>query len=144
MIKEKKEILELFDIANESPELAKNLIEPQINTPYQRELANDITRDKILNLSDYDIQNYYHDKLYKLWNYAEKIRKERLRGGNIKMEEKDNKNYLNIGVPGTSSKGVIFKKENFKKELAPFNAKIEEFKVNGKSFISMYYEYKNS
>lgn len=76
MIKEKKEILELFDIVNESPELAKNLIEPQINTPYQRELASDIERKDIINLSDYHVQNYYQDLLYKLWNYAKKEERE--------------------------------------------------------------------
>lgn len=69
----KKEILELFDLSTANPKLAKKLIEPQIDKPYSRLLANDITRDYILKLSDYHVQNYYQDILYKLWNYAEKI-----------------------------------------------------------------------
>lgn len=67
----KKELLELYNIAHEAPQLAKNIIEPQIDKPYTRSLENDITHDYILNLSDYYIQNYYKDMLYKLWNYAE-------------------------------------------------------------------------
>lgn len=66
------ELIELFDLANVEPELAQNLIEPQIEKPYTRALASDITRDNIMELSDYHVQNYYQDILYKLWNYAER------------------------------------------------------------------------
>ncbi|MEK4306919.1 hypothetical protein [Oceanobacillus sp. FSL K6-0251] len=71
----KKEFLELFDLANVEPELAKELIEPQIDKPYTRTSADNITRNNILKLSDYHVQNYYQDILYKLWNYAEKLQK---------------------------------------------------------------------
>ena len=77
IIKRKEEILELYNLANENPELAMNVIEPQINKPYQRELASHIDRKDIINLSDYHVQNYYQDLLHKLWNYAKKIKKER-------------------------------------------------------------------
>ena len=69
----KKEILELFDLSTANPKLAKELIEPQIDKPYTRESADNITRDNIIKFSDYHVQNYYQDILYKLWNYAEKI-----------------------------------------------------------------------
>lgn len=69
----KKEILELFDLAIVEPQLAKKIIEPQIDMPYSRLLANNITRDDILKFSDYHVQNYYQDILYKIWNYAEKV-----------------------------------------------------------------------
>lgn len=71
----KEELLELFDLANVEPELVKKLIEPQINKPYTRSSADNITRNTILKLSDYHIQNYYQDILYKLWNCAEKVQK---------------------------------------------------------------------
>ena len=74
--KRRKEILELYNLANENPELAKNVIEPQINKPYQRQLASHIERKDIINLSDYHVQNYYQDLLYKLWNYAKKEERE--------------------------------------------------------------------
>lgn len=73
----KKELLELFDLANVEPELAKKIIEPQIDKPYTRESASNITRDNIIKFRDYHVQNYYKDTLYKLWNYAEKVKKER-------------------------------------------------------------------
>lgn len=72
----RKEMLELFDLATLNPELAKNLIESQIDHPYTRESADNITRDYIMKFSDYHVQNYYQDTLYKLWNYAEKVKKE--------------------------------------------------------------------
>lgn len=71
----RKELLELFDLATVNPKLAKELIEPQIDQPYTRALASNITRDNILNFADYHIQNYYQDVLCKIWNYAEKVRK---------------------------------------------------------------------
>ncbi len=71
----RKEMLELFDLATVNPELAKKIIEPQINKPYTRASADGITRDNISKFSDYHVQNYYKDTLYKLWNYAEKVKK---------------------------------------------------------------------
>lgn len=75
IIKRKKEILELYNLANENPELAMNIIEPQIDQPYTRALASNIKRNDIIKMSDYHVQNYYQDILYKLWNYADKIKK---------------------------------------------------------------------
>lgn len=72
----RKELLELFDLATVNPKLAKKLIEPQIIQPYTRALASDIERKNIINLSDYHVQNYYQDLLYKLWNYAKKEERE--------------------------------------------------------------------
>lgn len=74
----KKELLELFDLANVEPELAKKLIEPQIDKPYIRSSADNITRNNILKLSDYHIQNYYQDILYRLWNYTEKVQNKKM------------------------------------------------------------------
>lgn len=69
----RKELLELFDLTTVNPKLAKELIEPQIDKPYTRALANNITRENILSFTDYHVQNYYKDTLYKIWNYAENI-----------------------------------------------------------------------
>ena len=44
-----------------------------------------------------------------------------------------------MGKTGRSFKVIIFKKEDFKKELAPRNATIEEFKMDGQSYIRMHY-----
>lgn len=43
----------------------------------------------------------------------------------------NNKNKLIIGTLGTATKSITFKENEFKKELAPINARIEHHVING-------------
>ena len=49
---------------------------------------------------------------------------------------------LNIGVLGDGRKIMIFKEKEFKEELAPPNAKLEKFELNGEKYIRMIYTLK--
>ena len=44
-----------------------------------------------------------------------------------------------MGEMGSSSKVIIFKEGDFKEELAPPNATIEEFNMDGQSYVRMHY-----
>ncbi|QSX24490.1 hypothetical protein [Priestia megaterium] len=50
-------------------------------------------------------------------------------------------NNLSIGKIGSASKSIIFKQNDFKKELAPINARIEHDVINGEKVVKMTYSY---
>lgn len=64
----------LFKLATDNPEQAQQEIQKMVVPPYSRSLASDETDNFINNLSDYTLENYYNDMLYKIWNYAEHIK----------------------------------------------------------------------
>lgn len=70
----RSDLLELFKLADKQPEQAQQAIQQVINPPYSRDLSDNITESSINNLGDYYLENYYNDWLYKIWNYAEKIK----------------------------------------------------------------------
>ncbi|MFS0891027.1 hypothetical protein AB3M94_19705 [Peribacillus frigoritolerans] len=49
-------------------------------------------------------------------------------------------NKLAFGKIGSASKTILFKEREFKKELAPTNAKIEKLKIKGENFVRMQYK----
>lgn len=49
-------------------------------------------------------------------------------------------NKLIIGKLGPASKAITFKEREFKKELAPTNATIEELEIDGEKFVRMQYK----
>ncbi len=52
---------------------------------------------------------------------------------------KENTNAITLGQIGQGSKSIIFKEAEFKKELAPKNAKIEHDQINGEKTVKMTY-----
>jgi hypothetical protein len=50
-----------------------------------------------------------------------------------------NFNKLILGELGSGSKSIIFKQNEFKKELAPINARIEYGEINGEKIVTMTY-----
>ena len=49
-------------------------------------------------------------------------------------------NMLFVGRLGSASKTITFEEKDFKKELAPPNAKFEHLELNSKKFIRMTYK----
>lgn len=74
MTDKRKNLQKLFSIANDNPKQAQEIIEGIVQAPYTRSNAANLTIENINKLSDYHVENYYHDYLYKIWNYAEKQR----------------------------------------------------------------------
>lgn len=72
--KRKTTLHELFKEANENPGKAQQKIQDLVVPPYSRSSANIMTEKFINNLTDHTLENYYNDVLYKIWNYAEKIK----------------------------------------------------------------------
>lgn len=50
-------------------------------------------------------------------------------------------NKLILGTVGSASKSIIFKQNDFKKELAPFNAEVDHRVINGEKVVIMTYYY---
>lgn len=74
MTDKRKNLQKLFSIASDNPKQAQAIIEGVVQAPYTRSNADNLTIENIKKLSDYHVENYYHDYLYKIWNYAEKQR----------------------------------------------------------------------
>lgn len=74
MTDKRKNLQKLFSIANDNPKQAQAIIEGIVKAPYKRSQADNLTTEYINKSSDYHVENYYHDFLYKIWNYAEKQR----------------------------------------------------------------------
>lgn len=54
------------------------------------------------------------------------------------------KHKLVLGKAGVAMKTITMKETNFRKELAPTDAKIDKLEINGENFITIEYEYKLS
>lgn len=49
-------------------------------------------------------------------------------------------NHFVVGKLGNGIKSIVFRKDEFKKELAPSHAIIDEFEVNGEERVRMQYK----
>lgn len=70
----KENLHRLFKLATDNPKQAQQKIQKMVVSPYSRSSASDVTDNFINNLTDYTLENYYNDMLYKIWNYAESIK----------------------------------------------------------------------
>lgn len=50
-----------------------------------------------------------------------------------------NLNKLCLGAIGPASKRIVIREEDFKKEYAPPNAKIEHIEIDGENYVRMTY-----
>lgn len=48
-------------------------------------------------------------------------------------------NHFVVGQIGIATKSIVFKENEFKKELAPINSKITCFEIAGEKYIEMAY-----
>ena len=76
MAKRKEELQELFSIATDNPQQAQEIIEGIVQGPYTRAQADNLTIENINKLKERDMNSYYKPYLYRIWNYAEKLRKQ--------------------------------------------------------------------
>ncbi|EGO8405595.1 hypothetical protein EWX79_13805 [Enterococcus faecalis] len=74
--KKRVELLNLFELANEEPFKVQKIIERKVSGPYTRSSTSHFSEENIMNATNYHIQIYYSDFLYKIWNYANQVEKQ--------------------------------------------------------------------
>lgn len=56
------------------------------------------------------------------------------------MKENRQLNNIVLGKLGTSTKSILFKENEFKKELAPINSEITYFEIASEKYVNMTYK----